>query len=156
MEQGSPAISVEIEGGTKHLIIDTGSSMSILQPGVLKHGIGVTAIKPYEITKKNLDIQGQQCVSFVLGKKNVQTHIPSVPLPTKAHGLLGSDFLRIVSAVINFDSRELSLDGSKKRRTSVLTGPQNTPFLQYSPKKNWKLISLSRNEGRKQALVGIN
>jgi hypothetical protein len=36
------------------------------------------------------------------------------PLPTNAHGLLGSDFLRKVGAVIDFDSRELSLGGSYK------------------------------------------
>jgi predicted Fe-S protein YdhL (DUF1289 family) len=69
MERGSTAISVEIEGRTKRLIIDTGSSVSILQPGVSRNYIAVTAIKPYGVTGENLDIQGRQCVSFVLGGK---------------------------------------------------------------------------------------
>jgi hypothetical protein len=135
MEQGSPAISVEIEGGTKHLIIDTGSSMSILQPGVLKHGRGVTAIKPYGVTGKNLDIQGQQCVSFVLGGKTFRHTFLVCPLPTKADGLLGSDFLRKVGAVINFDSRELSLGGSNKVPQKRVTASPKHAVLTVFPEE---------------------
>jgi hypothetical protein len=65
MEQDSPAISVEIEGGTKRLVIDTGSSLSILQPGVSRNCMEFAAKKPYGVTGENLDIQGQQRISFV-------------------------------------------------------------------------------------------
>jgi hypothetical protein len=47
MEQGSPTISLEIERELRRVIIDTGSSVSILQHGVTRNDIGVTAIKPY-------------------------------------------------------------------------------------------------------------
>jgi hypothetical protein len=114
MERGSPAISVEIEGGTKRLVIDTGSSVSILQPGVSRSYMGIAAIKPYEVTGENLDIQGQQRVSFVLGGKRFRHTFLVCPLLTNAHCLLGSDFLDKVSAAIDFDSRELSLGGSKR------------------------------------------
>jgi hypothetical protein len=84
MERDSTAISVEIEGRTKRLIIDTGSSVSILQPGVSRSDIGVTAIKPYGVTGENLDIQRRQCVSFVLGEKMFRHTFLVGPLPTKA------------------------------------------------------------------------
>ncbi len=34
LEHGTPTISVEIEGMSRSLILDTGSNVSILQPGV--------------------------------------------------------------------------------------------------------------------------
>jgi hypothetical protein len=76
IERGSPAISVEIEGGTKRLIIDRSSNVTILQPGVSRCVIGATAIKPYGVTGENLDIQEQLCL--VLGGKTFK-HFFGVP-----------------------------------------------------------------------------
>jgi hypothetical protein len=74
MERGCPAISVKIEGGTKRLIKDEVSSVSILQPGVSMSEIGVTAIKPYGFTGESLDIQGRQCLFSFGRKKRLDTH----------------------------------------------------------------------------------
>ena len=63
-EQGSPTVSLEIEGKLKRLIIDTGSNISILQPAVSRRDIRVTAMKPYGVTGEALDIKGHQFVSF--------------------------------------------------------------------------------------------
>jgi hypothetical protein len=134
MERGSPAILVEIEGGTKRLIIDTGSSVSILQPAVSRRGIWVTAIKPYGVTGENLNIQGQQCVSFVLGGKTFRHTFLVCPLLTKADGLLSSD-LRKVGAVINFDSRELLLGGSNKAPHERVTRSSEHAVLTVFPEE---------------------
>jgi hypothetical protein len=42
---GTPSISVYIEGKIRDLIIDTGSSISILQPGVSNNGVNTTAMR---------------------------------------------------------------------------------------------------------------
>jgi hypothetical protein len=67
LEQGSPTVSLEIEGKRKRLIIDTGSNVSILQPGVSRRDVRATAVRPYGVTGEALVIRGQQLVSFVLG-----------------------------------------------------------------------------------------
>jgi hypothetical protein len=78
MEQGSPTVSVEIEDEPKNVILDTGSSVSILQPGVSSSDIRVTAVKPYGVTGENLDIKGRQCVTFLIGGKTYK-HISGMP-----------------------------------------------------------------------------
>jgi hypothetical protein len=69
MEQSSPNVSIEIEIEMKNVIIDTGSSVSILQPGVSSSDIRVTAVKPYGVTGEKFDVKGRQCVTFLLGGK---------------------------------------------------------------------------------------
>jgi len=41
LEQGTSTVSVEIEGMSRSLIIDTGSNVSILQPAVSSHGVKI-------------------------------------------------------------------------------------------------------------------
>ena len=65
LELGAPIISVEIEGMTRRLILDTGS-VSIMQPGISTGDVKVTSAKPYGVTGETLDIKGQQFVSFTL------------------------------------------------------------------------------------------
>jgi hypothetical protein len=65
LESGAPTISVEIEGMTRRLILDTGS-VSIMQPGISTGDVRVTSAKPYGVTGETLDIKGQQFVSFTL------------------------------------------------------------------------------------------
>ena len=91
-EQGFPTVSLEIEGKLKRLIIDTGSNVSILQPGVSRRDIRITGMKPYGVTEA-LDIKGQQLVSFVLGGRKFSHTCLVCPLPTETDGLFGTDFL---------------------------------------------------------------
>jgi hypothetical protein len=84
MEQGSPAVSIEIEGKTRRVILDTGSNVSILQPGVSRRDVRVTDTRPYGVTGAALDIRGQQHVSFVLGgKKFSHTFLVCPSLPNR-------------------------------------------------------------------------
>jgi hypothetical protein len=84
---------LEIDGEPKLLIVDTGSNVSILQPGVSKSGVIATSIKPYEVTREALNIRGQQHVSFVFGGRKLDHTFLVCPLTTEADGLLGTDFL---------------------------------------------------------------
>ena len=75
------------------LILDTGSNVSILQPGVSKSDVRVIAKKPHGVTGEVLDTKGLQSVSFLL-KGREYTHAFLVcSLPSEAAGLLGTDFL---------------------------------------------------------------
>ena len=66
MEQGTPTVTVDIEGAQRDLILDTGSNISILQPGVSQSDVRCTSIKPYGVNGENLEIRSQQAVSFKL------------------------------------------------------------------------------------------
>jgi len=66
LECGTPSVLVNIEGELRRLILDTGSNVSILQPGVSRSDVSVTSLKPYGITGEALDIKGRQSVSFEL------------------------------------------------------------------------------------------
>ena len=46
LEGGTPSVLVNIEGNIVRLILDTGSNVSILQPGLSRSDISVTSLKP--------------------------------------------------------------------------------------------------------------
>ena len=46
--------------------MDTGSNVSIIQPGISSSDVKVTDARPYEVTGEVLDIKGRQTVSFRL------------------------------------------------------------------------------------------
>jgi hypothetical protein len=114
LEHGSPTVSLEIEGKPKRVIVDTGSNVSILQPGVSQSGVNVTSIKPYGVTGEALNIRSQQHVSFVLGGQKLDHSFLVCPLPTEVDGLLGTDFLDRTGAEMNFACGKLSLAGNCK------------------------------------------
>jgi len=94
LEHDNPSISVEMEGVTRRLILDTGSNVSILQPGVSKSDVRVTAVRPYGVTGKSLDIKGHQLVSFRCNGREIDHTFLMCSLPTDAAGLLDWIFLK--------------------------------------------------------------
>jgi hypothetical protein len=58
LEHGTPTNLVQIEGMSRRLILDTGSNISILQPGVSRGDIKVTTMEPYGVTGDVRDIRG--------------------------------------------------------------------------------------------------
>jgi hypothetical protein len=106
---GTPSITVNIEGARRSLILDTGSNVSILKPGVSGSDVGATPLKPYGVTGETLDIKGQQIVTLELGGRQFRHAFLVSPLPAEADGLLDTDFLEEADADINFENYELSL-----------------------------------------------
>jgi len=51
---------------SRSLILDTGSTISILQPGVSRSDVHVTAVETYGLTGDVLDIRGHKSVTFRL------------------------------------------------------------------------------------------
>jgi hypothetical protein len=82
LEHGTPTILVEIEEMSRRLIIDTGSNVSILQPGVSRGDVEVTHSEPFGVTGDILDIKGQQSVSFALDGCEYQHTFLVCALPT--------------------------------------------------------------------------
>ena len=77
LEQGTPSISVDIEGVARRLILDTGSNVSILQPGISRSAVQITHVRPYGVTGEVLDIKGQMTVPFVVDGPEL-SHVFSV------------------------------------------------------------------------------
>jgi hypothetical protein len=109
LEHGTPFISVDIEGVSRSLILDTSSNISILQPDVSQSDMRVTTEKPYGVTGETLDIKGQQSISFVLNGREFNHSFLVCSLPTNMAGLLGMDFIKGSGATIDFQYCKMSL-----------------------------------------------
>jgi hypothetical protein len=107
VEQGTPSISMET-GEQKSLIIDTGSSVSILQPGVSRSEVTTIGIKPYGVTGEVLDVKERQSLSFMLGGQEFHHSFLVCSLPTEAAGILGTDFLTQSGAVIDLECNKMT------------------------------------------------
>jgi len=84
---------------SRSLILDTGSNISIMQPGISRSNVQVTTLETYAVTGDVLDIRGKQSVTFLL-KGSEFTHSLVFSLPTKAAGLLGTDCMDRLGAKI--------------------------------------------------------
>jgi len=114
IEHSASTISVEIEGMSRGLILVTGSTISILQPGVSRSEVHVTALEPYGVTGDFLDLRGQQSVTFRLNGREFTHSFLVCLFPTKAAGLLGTNYLERLGTIVDFECGELSLTGVDK------------------------------------------
>ena len=113
IEHGALTVSVEREGTSRNLILDTGSTILILQSGLSRSDIHVTAVETYGMTGDIQDITGQQSVTFRLNGREF-THSLVCLLRTKAAGLLGTNYLDRLGAIVDFECGELSLTSVDK------------------------------------------
>jgi len=109
LEQGTPTVSVEIEGLSRSLIIDTGSNVSLLQLAVSSRGVRITQTKSHCVTGEALDVKGLWTATFLLNRREYTNTFLVCSLPTEAAGLLGTDFLEKLGAVIDFECGKMSL-----------------------------------------------
>jgi len=82
LENGSPSITLEIEGKWQLLIIDTSSNVSILQPGVSQRELRDNSLRPFGVTGESLDVKGRPLVFFTLGGRKFDHTFLVCPLPT--------------------------------------------------------------------------
>jgi len=102
LEHGTPTISAEIKDMSWSLILGTGSNISIIQPDISRNNVQVKTLETYRVTGDVLDIRRQQSVTFLLNGSEI-THSSLVcSLPTKAAGLLGTDFMDRLGTKIDF------------------------------------------------------
>ena len=91
LEQGAPAVSLEIEGRIRRMILDTGLKVSVFQPEVSRSDIEDSPLRPFGANGEVLDVKGQQLVSFKLRKEEFDHTFSVYSHPTDAAGLLGMD-----------------------------------------------------------------
>jgi hypothetical protein len=84
VEQATPSVWVEIEGKTRRLIIDTGSKVSIFQPGVSHARIMDCHLEPFRVSGENFDIKGQQTVTFGFVEQKFTHEFLVYSFPTEA------------------------------------------------------------------------
>jgi hypothetical protein len=123
VEQEKPSVWVEIEGKTTRLIIDTGSNVLILQPGVSRARIVDTHLEPFGVSVENLDIKGMQSVSFVFAGQKFTHEFLVYSLPTEASGLLGMDFMESRNAQLSLKAGKMTLTAERQLHKS--TGPRD-------------------------------
>ena len=109
LENGTPTVSAEIEGMSRSLILDTGSNISIMQPGISRSNVQVTTLETYVVTGDVLDVRGKQPVTFLLNGSEFTHFFVLGSQPTKSAGLLGTDFMDRLGAKIEFECGKILL-----------------------------------------------
>ena len=106
---GAPTIQATISGLHRTFIVDTGSSISLIQPGVCSNEVRPTNLSPFGVTGNELQITGAQEVELHLNGKKFRHQFRVCSLPTKADGIVGMDFLLERNADLNLGDQELRL-----------------------------------------------
>jgi hypothetical protein len=136
LEHDTPSISVNIERVARRLILDTGSNVSIMQPGISGSAVEVTHIRPCGVTGEVLNIKGQQTVSFVVDGREFSHTFLVCSLSTDAAGLLGTDFLNKAGVSIDFGCGKMSLaDIGKAPRASKFSPTRGTALNTFTEGK---------------------
>jgi hypothetical protein len=102
-------VEVTLQGKPRRLLLDTGSSLCLIQPGVSASTIQATGTNPVGITGDALPLQVEQCIQFTLGNKIYRQIFGVCVLPTKADGLVGTDFLSANSDRLDWSNQTLEL-----------------------------------------------
>lgn len=85
------------------------SNVSILQPPVSSRGVKIIRTKPHGVTGVALDGYGLHTVNFWLKRREYTHRFLVCSLATEAAGLLGTDFLEKLGAVIDSECGKMSL-----------------------------------------------
>jgi hypothetical protein len=93
----------------KELIVDSGSTISIVKPGTSPNKVTGSSITPFGVTGKELAVTGVQEVEFWCGNVKYSHQFHVCVLPTDADGILGIDFLARVKANLDLQKLELSM-----------------------------------------------
>ena len=90
-------------------IVDTGSSISLIQPRVYSSEVNPNNLSPFGVTGNQLEVQGTQEVKFQLNDREFCHQFCVCLLQTEADGILGMDFLSERNANLNLDKLQLRL-----------------------------------------------
>ena len=105
LRQGKPRVRVKIRRVNTEFIVDSGSGVSLIKPGI-PHG----QVKPFwttsfGVTGDELDTRGEQDVQFCLKNWNNRNTFCVCPLPTNADGIVGMYFLKEINTSLDIGKR---------------------------------------------------
>jgi len=92
-DHGTPTVAVKIQGSERILIVDSGFSCSLLQPGVAELPLERMPFEPFGVTSDSLHIVGEEQVLFQMGRVKFNHSFLVCKLPTSADGVIGLNFL---------------------------------------------------------------
>ena len=93
LDHGTPTVAVKILGAERILIVDSGSSCSLLQPAVAEVPLEITTFEPFGVMGDSLDIVWEQQVLFQMGRVTFSHSFLLCKLPASADGIIGLNFL---------------------------------------------------------------
>lgn len=67
LDNTTSTVLVQIQGVKRTHVLDSGSCCNKLQPGVADEPIGCTDFAPFVVTGKNLEVQREQTIKFLMG-----------------------------------------------------------------------------------------
>ena len=83
-QQGAPTIRVTMSNGQKSFIVDTGSNVSLIKPGVSNNKVEVVSIVPFGVTGHELEVKGVQKIEFYCNNQKYWHQFYVCSLPTDA------------------------------------------------------------------------
>ena len=107
---GAPIIRVAIKGRPRIFLIDTGSSLSLIQPGVCSTPVEPARVLPYGVTGDELQVKGEQLVKFKIKGEWYSHGFCVCALSMDADAITGTDCLRAMNAKLDSSEEKLWLD----------------------------------------------
>jgi heme/copper-type cytochrome/quinol oxidase subunit 2 len=111
---GAPVVRAVIERCPRVILMDAGSCVSLIQPGVNASQIRRTIVTPYGVTGDELRVERDQQLSFTINGEEFVHAFCVCKIATEADAILGTDFIRKADACLNFEG-SLFEDSSKNR-----------------------------------------
>ena len=93
--------------GQKSFIVDTGSNVSLIKPGVNNNKIEVAIIVPFGVTGDELEDKGLQRIEFYCNNQKYWHQFHVCPLPSDANGIIVMDFFSVVNAKLDLKTHDL-------------------------------------------------
>ena len=119
---GAPIVRAVIGGSLRTVLVYTGSSISLIQPGVCSTEINRATVTPYGVTGEELRVQGKQVVILTINGETYTHEFCVCELATEADAIIGTDFLRKMDAILDFDRGKLLLKKAGKPDRDPLRG----------------------------------
>jgi len=107
--RSKPTVWVNIRGISREFIVDSGSNVSLIQPGICRSEVRPSNTTSFGVTGDVLDILGKQDVQFSVNIWNYGHTFCVCSLPKEADGILGMDFLSEMNASLDVGRQELRL-----------------------------------------------
>jgi len=138
--EGIPTVRVKIRGVNREFIVDSGSDMSLIKPGICHGQVRPSRTISFGVTGDELGITGEQDVQFCIANWKYRHAFRVCSLLTNADGIIGIDFLAKRSASLDIGKRVLRLrkrsmansDSSNRRPSRGNTNYDRTTLTVFS------------------------
>jgi len=111
---GAPIVLAVTGGRPRTVLLDTGSSISLIQPGVCTSEITRASVTPFEVTGDELRVKGEQRVIIIINGETYNHEFCVCDLATEADVIVGRDFLKKMEATLDFEKGTLWLKRTGK------------------------------------------